>query len=636
MTRLRTVTDPILKRLIDLPRSARRGAIMALDMMALVAAAWAGFSIRLGVTEIDLDPFIILCTLAAGCWILAALIVRPYRSTTRYTGRQTIFLLLKACALMGVILTFVLLTTRPEDVPRTLGILQPLLFFCFITTSRVIVAAVLQPLIEDWDGSRPIKRVLVYGSGTAMQQMALAINREPGLKLIGIVDEVDEHVGSLLEGLPVWPDRDLEIALKDGEVDELFLAHAGKGQRATRRALLDRLRKISTPVHVRVLPSMSDVAFDKVSVSDMRQIEIGDLLGRDPVEPDPELISRNITGRDVLVTGAGGSIGSELARQILALNPASLVLVDQSEYHLYAIEDELRGLAANLDSQTRIVPELANIADSGDCSRLFASAKPQTVFHAAAYKHVPLVEQNVVAGVRNNVIGTLNACLEAEKQGTETFILVSTDKAVRPTSVMGASKRVCELVVQARATHGARTRYSAVRFGNVLGSSGSVVPKFREQIEHGGPVTVTDMEMTRFFMTIPEAAQLVIQAGAMAEGGEIFLLDMGDPVKISDLARAMIELSGLEVRDADNPNGDIEITEVGLRPGEKLFEELLIGDNPLPTSHPRIVKGHEDQMGWDELAAALSALADEIAADDDDSVRARLRVLVAEYRPNGD
>lgn len=633
MTGLRTITDPVLKRLIDLPRGVRRGAIMALDIVALVAAAWAGFSIRLGVTQIGLDPFVILCTLALGCWVLAALIVRPYRSTTRYTGRQTIFLLFKACTLMGVILTFVLLTTRPEDVPRTLGILQPLLFFCFITTSRVMVAAILQPLIEDWDGNRPVKRVLVYGSGSAMQQMALAIGREPGLRLIGIVDELDEQTGSLLEGAPVWPDRDLELALKDGEVDELFLAHAGRRQRATRRALLERLRKAGTPVHVRVLPSMSDVAFDKVSVSDMRQIEIGDLLGRDPVEPDADLISRNITGCTVLVTGAGGSIGSELARQILAHDPQCLILVDQSEFQLYAIEEELNALADELGSDTKIMPELANIADRGDCARLFASTQPQTVFHAAAYKHVPLVEQNVVAGVRNNVIGTLNTCLEAEKQGTTTFILVSTDKAVRPTSVMGASKRVCELVVQARANSGAKTRYSAVRFGNVLGSSGSVVPKFREQIENGGPVTVTDMEMTRFFMTIPEAAQLVIQAGAMAEGGEVYLLDMGEPVKISDLARAMIELSGLEVRDENNPDGDIEIVEIGLRPGEKLYEELLIGDNPLPTRHPRIVKGHEDQLGWTELEAALAKLDEEIAADDDENVRAWLRSLVPEYSP---
>ncbi len=608
---------------------------MMVDVVACIIAAWAAFSIRLGVAQVALDPFIILCVLALGSWLFAALIVRPYRSTTRYTGRNSIFILGKACLVMMVVLIVILATTRPEDVPRTISVLHPILFFCFIATIRVTAAAALQPVIEHWDGSGRRKRVLVYGEGAPMEQMALAINREPGLHLVGIVDPSGLHSNSLIEGIPVWPDGALDDVLKDGGVDELFLAHAGRGQRAVRRNLLERLRKAGTPVHVRVLPSMADVAFDKVSVSDMRRIEIGDLLGRDPVDPDPELISANITGKRVLVTGAGGSIGSELARQIITLAPSELILADQSEYHLYAIDAELRSMAEEHEFTLPITAELANVADIVDCARLFASSKPDTVFHAAAYKHVPLVEANVTAGVRNNVIGTLNAALEAEKVGTSTFILVSTDKAVRPTSVMGASKRVCELIVQARAASGAATRYSAVRFGNVLGSSGSVVPKFRSQIEKGGPVTVTHMEMTRFFMTIPEAAQLVIQAGAMAEGGEVYLLDMGEPVKISDLARAMIELSGLEVRDDNNPDGDIEIVEVGLRPGEKLYEELLIGNDPKPTQHPRIVKGHEDQLAWEELEQLMQEICDRIADDDDTGLRALLHRLVPEYTPNG-
>lgn len=632
--RLDSILAVLVKPLINLPLFWRRAIVMGVDTLACIVAAWAAFSIRLGVAQVALDPFIVLCALSLGSWLLAALIVRPYRSTTRYTGRRSIFILGKACLIMMVLLIVVLGTTRPEDVPRTLSVLHPILFFCFIATIRVTAAAILQPLVENWEGGSRKKRVLVYGEGPTMENMALAINREPGLRLIGIVDPSGHYQNSLIEGIPVWPEESLESLLKGAEVDELFLAHAGRGQRAVRRALLERLRAAGTPVHVRVLPSMADVAFDKVSVSDMRRIEIGDLLGRDPVDPDPTLISANIKGRRVLVTGAGGSIGSELARQILALDPAELVLADQSEYHLYAIDAELRALAEERGFKATITAELANVADSTDCARLFASSKPDTVLHAAAYKHVPLVEANVTAGVRNNVIGTLNAALEAEKAGTSTFILVSTDKAVRPTSVMGASKRVCELVVQARAASGAKTRYSAVRFGNVLGSSGSVVPKFRSQIEKGGPVTVTHMEMTRFFMTIPEAAQLVIQAGAMAQGGEVYLLDMGDPVKISDLARAMIELSGLEVRDDDNPDGDIEIVEVGLRPGEKLYEELLIGNDPKPTDHPRIVKGHEDQLNWDALDTLLKDVASRIADDDDDALRALLQKLVPEYRPN--
>ncbi|NNC48676.1 MAG: polysaccharide biosynthesis protein [Sphingomonas sp.] len=632
---MRRLTDPMLHRLIALPRGVRRSLVMMVDIVACIIAAWAAFSIRLGVAQVAFDPFIILCVLALGSWLFAALIVRPYRSTTRYTGRNSIFILGKACLVMMVVLVVILATTRPEDVPRTISVLHPILFFCFIATIRVTAAAALQPVIEHWEGNGRRKRVLVYGEGAPMEQMALAINREPGLHLIGIVDPSGRYSNSLIEGIPVWPDGALSDVLKDGGVDELFLAHAGRGQRAVRRNLLERLRKAGTPVHVRVLPSMADVAFDKVSVSDMRRIEIGDLLGRDPVDPDPELISANISGKRVLVTGAGGSIGSELARQIVALSPSELILADQSEYHLYAIDAELRSLTEEHESSLPIKAELANVADNVDCARLFASSKPDTVFHAAAYKHVPLVEANVTAGVRNNVIGTLNAALEAEKVGTSTFILVSTDKAVRPTSVMGASKRVCELIVQARAASGAATRYSAVRFGNVLGSSGSVVPKFRSQIESGGPVTVTHMEMTRFFMTIPEAAQLVIQAGAMAQGGEVYLLDMGEPVKISDLARAMIELSGLEVRDDENPDGDIEIVEVGLRPGEKLFEELLIGNDPKPTQHPRIVKGHEDQLDWAELEQVMQELVSRIVEDDDRGLRTLLHRLVPEYKPSG-
>lgn len=625
---------PMLRQAMRLPQRARRFLVMAIDVAACIAAAWAGFSIRLGVAQVALEPFIELCVLAIGSWFLAALLVRPYRSTTRYTGRKSIFILGQASAMMMLILLFIILTTRPDAIPRTLSILHPILFFCFMATIRVTIAAILQPVVENRHAGVAPKRVLVYGEGTSMEQMALAINREPGLRLIGIVDPSSHHNDSLIEGIPVWRDESLEEILRDADVDELFLAHAGRGQRATRRALLDRLRNAGTPIHVRVLPSMADVAFDKVRVSDMRTIEIDDLLGRDPVAPQAALIARNTKDCTVLVTGAGGSIGSELSRQILMQSPSRLVLADQSEYQLYAIDSELRALAEDRGLSTIIVPELTNVADKSDCARLFAAARPDTVFHAAAYKHVPLVEQNVTAGVRNNVNGTLNAALEAEKVGTKTFILVSTDKAVRPTSVMGASKRICELIVQARAALKPKMRYSAVRFGNVLGSSGSVVPKFREQIERGGPVTITHRDMTRFFMTIPEAAQLVIQAGAMAEGGEVFLLDMGEAVLIADLAKAMIELSGLEIRDDSNPDGDIEIVEVGLRPGEKLYEELLIGNDPQPTQHPRIVKGHEAMLAWTELEARLETLAGRILEDDDEAVVAWLKEMLPEFTHN--
>ncbi|WP_265569278.1 nucleoside-diphosphate sugar epimerase/dehydratase [Sphingomicrobium lutaoense] len=581
---------------------------MLADIFACLIAAWAAFSIRLGVTQVDFDDYVVISAYSLGCWTLASLIVRPYRSTVRYTGRHTIILVGRATIVMVALLAFVILLTQPAGVPRTLSILVPVLFFCFIATLRVVLSSLIQPYLEGRDSTSAPKRVIVYGAGSAMQQIAVAVGREPGLRLVGIIDHSGKEVGGLLEGVPIWHESDLEEVLAGANIDELFLANAEKGQRAKRRELLDRLRASGMRPHVRVLPSIADVAYDKVSVSDLRPIEIGDLLGRDPVEPVPELIGRNIMARRVLVTGAGGSIGSELCRQILHQSPAQLIIADQSEYALYAIDHELRDMARESGIKAEIVSELVDVANEHEVERLFSERQPQTIYHAAAYKHVPLVEANVAAGIRNNVTSTLYCALAAERHGTDRFILVSTDKAVRPTNVMGASKRVCEQIIQARAAVQDRTCFSAVRFGNVLGSSGSVVPRFREQIQHGGPVTITHRDVTRFFMTIPEAAQLVIQAGAMAEGGEIFLLDMGEPVRIADLARSLIELSGLEVRDELNPDGDIEIVEVGLRPGEKLYEELLINDAPLPTRHPRIVNAHEQRPEWRDIEQAIATL----------------------------
>jgi FlaA1/EpsC-like NDP-sugar epimerase len=345
-------------------------------------------------------------------------------------------------------------------------------------------------------------------------------------------------------------------------------------------------------------------------------------------------MSRNVAGKKVLVSGAGGSIGSELCRQILASRPRQLILVEQSEFALYAIDDELKAVATELGVDTvEIIPELGNVADRQTASRVYARWKPDTVFHAAAYKHVPLVEANPVAGLRNNIFGTLYSSLAAEAAGVGTFILISTDKAVRPTNVMGASKRICELVLQARAAQKSSTVFTMVRFGNVLGSSGSVVPRFMAQIESGGPVTLTHKDVTRYFMTIPEAAQLVIQAGAMAKGGEVFVLDMGQPVRIVDLAASMIRLSGLSVRDEANPDGDIEIREIGMRPGEKLYEELLIGQTPQPTTHERIIRASETMIAWPDLISQLDRLAKLLDAGDSAAALEIMRALVPEYAP---
>jgi FlaA1/EpsC-like NDP-sugar epimerase len=403
--------------------------------------------------------------------------------------------------------------------------------------------------------------------------------------------------------------------------------------RVRRRQIVERLR--AHPVHVRTLPGVSDLASGRVSLSDLRELDIEDLLGRAPVSPDPGLMGQLIAGRVVAVTGAGGSIGSELCRQIVQQRPTTLLLIEQSEFALYGIHHELQALVQRSGAGVALVPLLASVTDRPRMDTILQAWKPHTLFHAAAYKHVPLVEHNPVQGIRNNVWGT-RCCAEAARDaGVSHFVLISTDKAVRPTNIMGASKRLAEMVLQAMDSEAddGQTRFCMVRFGNVLGSSGSVVPLFRQQIAAGGPITLTHPDITRYFMTIPEAAQLVMQAGAMARGGEVFVLDMGEPVRIMDLAQRMVELAGRTVKTPERPDGDIAIEITGLRPGEKLYEELLIGDNPQPTSHPRIMKAHEHQLPADALNSELARLEQAMHAGDLTTVRHLLQTLVQGYQP---
>jgi FlaA1/EpsC-like NDP-sugar epimerase len=405
-------------------------------------------------------------------------------------------------------------------------------------------------------------------------------------------------------------------------------------------------------VQVRTLPGLADLASGKVTVSDLRELNIEDLLGREPVVPNPLMLAKNITGKVVMVTGAGGSIGSELCRQIVKAQPSTLLLVELSEFALYEIHRELEASVREMtvhsaDERVKspvLIPLLANVRDAHRIAEILRTWRPATVYHAAAYKHVPLVEHNPAEGIKNNVLGTLVIAMQAALNGVTDFVLVSTDKAVRPTNIMGTTKRLAEMVLQAKAAvqvlkfgeKGGKTRFSMVRFGNVLGSSGSVVPLFRKQIAEGGPITLTDERMTRYFMTIPEAAQLVIQAAAMATGGDVFVLDMGQPVKILGLAKRMVELSGLTVKDSNNPMGDIEIQVTGLRPGEKLYEELLIGDNPLPTSHPRIMKAHEEFLPWDKLESKLNILNSALDSNNVPLIRTLLKELVPGYQPESE
>jgi FlaA1/EpsC-like NDP-sugar epimerase len=435
--------------------------------------------------------------------------------------------------------------------------------------------------------------------------------------------------GSNLNGKAIYPPEELPDIIESLEVSEVLLA-IPSATRKHKQDIVDRLRGFK--VIVRTLPGMAELANGKVTISDLRPVQVEDLLGREPVQPDPALIGKSISGRSVLVTGAGGSIGSELCRQIIRQNPSQLILFEHGEYNLYAIKQELIAFVHSHQIDVDIVPWLASVTDAARVADVFAAYKPATVFHAAAYKHVPLVEANPTEGARNNVFGTKIVAEQAMKYACANFVLVSTDKAVRPTNVMGATKRMAEMVLQSFARSNPATCFAMVRFGNVLGSSGSVVPLFREQIAAGGPITLTHKDVTRYFMSIPEAAQLVIQAGAMAEGGDVFVLDMGEPIRIYDLAVRMIELSGLSVRSDDNPSGDIAIAVTGLRPGEKLYEELLIGNAPAPTSHPLIMKAHEPTPSQAELEQALISLSE--AIDQGDGARAVnvLSAIIPEFQ----
>jgi FlaA1/EpsC-like NDP-sugar epimerase len=515
------------------------------------------------------------------------------------------------------------------SVPRTIGIIQPILLLLFVGASRALARVWLgnQYLNILKKASRP--KVLIYGAGSTGRQLVGAMASSHEMQVVGFLDDDDRLHGHVLNGQPIYNPADLINLASALTISNVLLAMPSLS-RKRRNEILTQIR--TARVAVRTLPSVTDLAQGKVSISDLRELDIDDLLGREPVMPNHILLAMNVRSKVVMVTGAGGSIGSELCRQIFAVGPSKLLLIEQSEFALYGIHQELEEKLSDRD--IGLVPLLASVQDDERMREIMSTWHPDTVYHAAAYKHVPLVEHNPAEGIKNNVLGTLRTAQAAAENGVSDFVLISTDKAVRPTNIMGASKRLAEMVLQAIAATNPGTKFSIVRFGNVLGSSGSVVPKFRQQIRDGGPITLTHPDITRYFMTIPEASQLVIQAGAMAKGGDVFVLDMGQSVKIMDLARRMIELSGLTVKDEQNPDGDIDIEITGLRPGEKLYEELLIGDNPKPTSHSRIMKAHEEFIPWAELEGKLNALQMALNVNDVGVIRLMMQQLVAGYMPS--
>ncbi|MBY3177720.1 polysaccharide biosynthesis protein [Rhizobium leguminosarum] len=624
--------------LLAMPRVAKRALALLLDSSFCVLTIWLAYCFRLNewtvLTGVQWLPVFVSLCMALPIFIVMGM----YRAIFRYANMAAFITVLKAIAIYGVAFMTIFTALSVPGVPRTVGILQPFLLLIAIGLSRLSIRYWLGDAYQRILHKNMLAKVLIYGAGTAGRQLAGALINSAELNVVGYLDDDPRLKGGVMGGLPIYDPSDLPVLAESLGVHNVLLA-LPSASRQRRNEILEHIRKAR--VNVRTLPDLTALAQGRIAVSDIRELEIEDLLGREAVAPRQELLDKSMRNKVVMVTGAGGSIGGELCRQILRTGPSSLILLDQNEFALYNIHAELQKLAQLYKHENmQIVPILCSVRDQDRMEHVMQSWRPQTLYHAAAYKHVPLVEHNAVEGIKNNVMGTLIAARAANKCGVSNFVLISTDKAVRPTNVMGASKRLAEMVLQALAAESAtdrmRTNFSMVRFGNVLGSSGSVVPLFRQQIKEGGPVTLTHPDITRYFMTISEASQLVIQAGAMAEGGDVFLLDMGEPVRIADLARKMVELSGLAVRDEDNPEGDIELSVTGLRPGEKLFEELLIGDNPETTEHPRIMKAREDFLSWPELSRRLNALNAALDRNDMIAARATLAELVSGYSSTGE
>lgn len=615
-----------LRKVADLPRSIRRLIALVMDVLLCVLSVWLAFSIRVGAWDLASPAVGKVVAVAIPSWLIAARWCGVYRSIIRFAGGRTMIDLAAACLLLSLPMMTVFLFVGIPHVPRTIGVLQPMLFMLLLALSRIAIRYAIIDVMHV-ERQKQGARVAVYGAGSAGQQLGFAIRHDGKASLVCYFDDEPSLTGHRIDGVPIFAAHEAEEMIADLGLDEILLALPSI-PRSRRLEIVERLQSFS--VKVRALPSIANIMDGQVSVRDLREVQVEELLGRDPVPPDENLLSGAISGKVVLVSGAGGSIGSELCRQIIARHPRQLILVEHSEFGLYSIHTELEEQVGK-DWGTEIIPELADISEAVVAGRIMQRYRPQTVFHAAAYKHVPLVEANPISGLKNNVFGTYHCCIEAERAGASRFILVSTDKAVRPTNIMGASKRLCELILQARADGGSDTVFSMVRFGNVLGSSGSVVPRFRAQIAAGGPITLTHHDVTRFFMTIPEAAQLVMQAGAMANGGEVFVLDMGQPIRIYDLACSMIQLSGCSVRNEENPGGDIAIEEIGLRPGEKMYEELLLGDDPQPTDHSRIMRAQEAKLGWIALSGLLKTLSQALDRGDVDAAMAVVQTAVPDY-----
>lgn len=644
--------------LLALTRRQKRLIQVAADILLVWVSLWLSFVVRLGVEEL-INPF----TTHRWLFVFAPIVAIPlfirfgmYRAVMRYFGNDALIAIIKAVSLSALVLGVIVYwySNHANVVPRSI-------IFNYWWLSLVMIGglrlAMRQYFLGDWFAAAQhvpftsrddgLPKVAIYGAGAAGNQLVAALRMGRVMRPVAFIDDDSGIADRIISGLQVFKPKHIQQMIDSTGAQEILLA-IPSSNRGRRREILGFLEGF--PLHVRSVPGFMDLASGRVKVDDIQEVDIADLLGRDAVPAQGDLLEHCIKGQSVLVTGAGGSIGSELCRQILSLHPTTLLLFEHSEFNLYSILSELEQRIARESLSVRLLPILGSVRNQDKLLDVMKAWRVDTVYHAAAYKHVPMVEHNIAEGVLNNVIGTLNTAQAALTVGVANFVLISTDKAVRPTNIMGSTKRLSELTLQALSRELApvlfgdtsnvsrvnKTRFTMVRFGNVLGSSGSVIPLFYKQIKSGGPLTVTHPKITRYFMTIPEAAQLVIQAGSMGQGGDVFVLDMGEPVKIVELAEKMIHLSGLSVRSEKNPHGDISIEFTGLRPGEKLYEELLIGDNVSATEHPMIMSANEDYLSWDVLKAKLTDLLNAVEQDDYTRVRQLLRETVSGYTPDGE
>ena len=631
---------------IGLQRRNKAVILISADVLFVLFALWAAFSLRWG--EFYSPKGDEWYLFAAAPFIAVPIFVRLglYRAIIRYIEIRALWTIAQATTIYALVFAFVLYESAIQVIPRTVSPLNWLLIMLLVGSSRFFARWWLGETYFSLGGIRSAvdsgkKNVVIYGAGSAGLQLASALAHGRDFKAVAFIDDDQSLHKRKANGLRIYPLSSLSYLIQRYQVSDVLLAMP-----SAKRSRISELIRLLEPyaIHVLSMPGLSDIAQGRVKVDALQEVDIADLLGRDPVAPDPSLLKASISGKVVMVTGAGGSIGSELCRQIIQLQPLALILFEVSEFGLYAIEKELNHRLTNAlgSKPIEIIAVLGSVTQAKRIEKVCKAFKVQTIYHAAAYKHVPMVEKNPGEAVWNNIFGTFRAAQAAINAEVELFVLISTDKAVRPTNIMGATKRFAELILQAlslNADHNSKTRFTMVRFGNVLGSSGSVVPLFREQIARGGPVTVTDARIIRYFMTIPEASQLVIQAGALSQGGDVFVLDMGEPIRIVDLAKRMIHLSGLQVKDENHPAGEIAISFTGLRPGEKLYEELLIGDHVSETSHPRIMRAEEAVIPWVELEKMLESLEKATSEDDFEQVRDVLKRAVSGFVPqckNGD